>query len=133
MRTLRFLIRRKSFAAASQESMKSCTVRDYFKAAGVSIRTRTFPRGRVRKSIASAKPILICRTTLLYWSILMNGFAKICLAVALLSALARATDNQLMESTRADKDAALTTNSGSSFWRSSRPVYAEQDTYGKPL
>jgi hypothetical protein len=63
----------------------------------------------------------------------MNGFAKICLAVALFSALVGATDNQLMESTKADKDVPLTTDPVASFWRSSRPVYAEKDTYGKPL
>jgi hypothetical protein len=63
----------------------------------------------------------------------MNGFAKICLTVMLLSAAAGAADNQLMESTKADKDVPLTTNPGSSFWRASLPVYAEKDTYGKPL
>src|SRR2546430_13529894 len=133
MRTLRFLIRLMSSAAASRESMKSYIARDYFRAAGVSIRMRTFQPGRVRKSIASVKPILICKTTRLYRSISMNGFAKICLTVMLLSAAAGAADNQLMESTKADKDVTLTTNPGSSFWRASRPVYAEQDTYGKPL
>ena len=63
----------------------------------------------------------------------MNGFAKICLTVALLSAVASATDNQLMESTNADKDVPLTTNSGASFWQGGRSVYAEQDTYGRPV
>jgi Carbohydrate family 9 binding domain-like len=63
----------------------------------------------------------------------MNGLAKICLALMLLSTIAGAADNQLMESTKANEDVPLTTNPGSSFWRASRPVYAEQDTYGKPL
>jgi len=63
----------------------------------------------------------------------MNGFAKICLTVMLLSAAAGAADNQLMESTKAHEDVPLTTNPGSSFWRASLPVYAEKDTYGKPL
>jgi hypothetical protein len=63
----------------------------------------------------------------------MNGFAKVWLAVVLLGTVAGAADNQLMESTRVDKDVPLTANPGSSFWRASRPVYAEKDTYGKPL
>jgi hypothetical protein len=58
----------------------------------------------------------------------MNGFTKICLAVILFGGAASAADNQLMESTKADKDVPLTTNSGSSFWRGGRPVYAAQDT-----
>ncbi len=64
----------------------------------------------------------------------MNGFVKICLTLMLLSAAAAvAGDNPLMESTKADKDVPLTTNPGSSFWSSTPPVYAETDTYGKPL
>ena len=63
----------------------------------------------------------------------MIGFAKICLTLMLLSAVAGAVDNQPMESTKANKDVPLTTNPGSSFWRDSRPVYAEKDTYGRPV
>jgi len=64
----------------------------------------------------------------------MNGFVKICLTLTLLSAAAAvAGDNPLMESTKADKDVPLTTNPGLSFWSSTPPVYAETDTYGKPL
>ena len=44
-----------------------------------------------------------------------------------------AADNSLIESTKADEDVALSTDSDSSFWRGGRPVYAEKDTYGKPL
>jgi hypothetical protein len=63
----------------------------------------------------------------------MNGFAKLWLALLLLTAVAFADDDQLMESTKANKDVPLTTNAGSSFWRDSRPGHAEKDTYGKPL
>src|SRR6266576_2488515 len=110
--------------------MKFCIGRDYFRAAGVSIRVRIFHQVKVRKSIASVKPILIYKTTFSCGSISMNGFAKVCLTVILLGAVA-AADNQPMESTNADKDVSLTTNPGSLFWLGSHPIYWEQDTYGK--
>ncbi len=44
-----------------------------------------------------------------------------------------AGDNNLIESAKADNDVALSTDSDSSFWRGSHPVYAERDTFGKPL
>jgi len=63
----------------------------------------------------------------------MNGSAKVCMVVALLVAVAVAADDKLIESVKADDDVFLTTNPDSSFWRSGPAVYAERDTYGKPL
>ncbi len=63
----------------------------------------------------------------------MNGLVRVCIVLMLLGAVAMAADNSLIESTKADEDVALSTNSDSSFWRGGRPVYAERDTYGKPL
>jgi hypothetical protein len=63
----------------------------------------------------------------------MHGFARVCLALALLAAVAFAADDKAMESMKADNDVALTTNRISSFWQGGRAVYAESDTYGKPL
>src|SRR6476646_392262 len=99
MRTLHCLIQITNFAAALQESMKSCVARDYFRDVGVWIRMRTCHQGRARRSIEYAKPILICKTTPSYRSTLMNGFAKLWLALLLLlPAVAVAGDNQQMES-----------------------------------
>jgi hypothetical protein len=63
----------------------------------------------------------------------MNSFARVCLAPALLAAVAFAADDKAMESMKADNDVALTTNRISSFWQGGHAVYAESDTYGKPL
>ncbi len=63
----------------------------------------------------------------------MHGFARVCLAPALLAAVAFAADDKAMESMKADNDVALTTNRISSFWQGGHAVYAESDTYGNPL
>ena len=63
----------------------------------------------------------------------MHGFARVCLAPALLAAVAFAADDKAMESMKADNEVALTTNRISSFWQGGHAVYAESDTYGKPL
>src|SRR6202035_232556 len=66
-------------------------------------------------------------------SIAMNDSAKVCAVLALLAAVAFAGDDRLIVSVKADNDVAITTNPDSSFWRSGPAVYAQRDTYGKPL
>ena|SRR2546430_1498186 len=67
----------------------------------------------------------------------MNVSVGICVALALVAAFALTaadkSDEKLMESTKADKDVALTTDPDSAFWSGGRAVFAERDTYGKPL
>jgi hypothetical protein len=63
----------------------------------------------------------------------MNGFAIVCVALALLAAVAFAADDKSIESMKADNEVALTTNRVSSFWQGGPAVYAESDRYGKPL
>ncbi len=63
----------------------------------------------------------------------MNRSAIVCVVLALFAAVAFAADDKSIESMRADNDVALTTNPVSSFWQGGRAVYAESDTYGKPL
>jgi hypothetical protein len=54
-------------------------------------------------------------------------------ALALLAAVAFAADDKSIESMKADNDVPLTANPISSFWQVGRAVYAEKDTYGKPI
>jgi hypothetical protein len=63
----------------------------------------------------------------------MNGFAIVCVALALLPAVAFAADDRSIESVKADNDVALTANRVSSFWQGGHAVPAESDRYGKPL
>ncbi len=63
----------------------------------------------------------------------MSGSAIVGVVLALFAAIAVAADDKSIESMKADNDVALTTNPGSSFWQGGRGVYAERDTYGKPL
>ena len=63
----------------------------------------------------------------------MNGFAIVCLALALLATVAFAADDKSIESMKADNDVPLTANPNSSFWQPGRAVYAEKDRYGKPI
>jgi len=63
----------------------------------------------------------------------MNRSAMVCVVLALFAAVAFAADDKSIESMKADNDVALTTNPVSSFWRGGSAVYAERDTYGKPL
>src|SRR5260370_42295801 len=63
----------------------------------------------------------------------MHCFARVCLAPALVAAVAFAADDKSIESMKADNDVALTTNRISSFWQGGHAVYSESDTYGKPM
>ncbi len=63
----------------------------------------------------------------------MSGSAIVGVVLALFAAIAVAADDKSIESMKADNDVALTTNPVSSFWQGGRGVYAERDTYGKPL
>ncbi len=63
----------------------------------------------------------------------MSGSPIVCVVLALFAAIAVAADDKSIESMKADNDVALTTNPVSSFWQGGRAVYAERDTYGKPL
>src|SRR5260370_22478663 len=63
----------------------------------------------------------------------MSGSAIVGVVLALFAAIAVAADAKSIESMKADNDVALTTNPVSSFWQGGRGVYAERDTYGKPL
>jgi hypothetical protein len=66
-------------------------------------------------------------------SIAMNRYAIVCLVLALFAAVAVAADDKSIESIKADKEVALTTDPASSFWRDGSAVFAERDTYGEPL
>jgi hypothetical protein len=61
----------------------------------------------------------------------MNGFASLLMMTALLCGLAFAKDQNAIESVRAEKDAMLTLDPSSVFWRESRVVHVEQDLTGK--
>ncbi len=63
----------------------------------------------------------------------MSGSAIVGVVLVLFAAIAVAADDKSIESMKADNDVALTTNPVSSFWQGGRGVYAERDTYGKPL
>ena len=63
----------------------------------------------------------------------MNGSVLICVVLAMFAAVAIAGDDKSMESMKAYKDVALTTNPASSFWQGGHAIYAERDTHGKPL
>ena len=63
----------------------------------------------------------------------MNDPAGVCIVLALLAAVAFAADYKSIESMKADNDVALTTNRVSSFWQGGHAVYADSDSYGKPL
>ncbi len=63
----------------------------------------------------------------------MSGSAIVGVVLVLFAAIAVAANDKSIESMKADNDVALTTNPVSSFWQGGRGVYAERDTYGKPL
>jgi hypothetical protein len=69
----------------------------------------------------------------LSWSIAMNRSTIVCVVLALSAAFAFAAADKSIESMKADNDVTLTTNPASSFWQGGRAVYAETDTFGKPL
>jgi hypothetical protein len=63
----------------------------------------------------------------------MKGSAIVCVVVALLTGVAVGADDKPIESMKAENDASLTTDPASSFWQGGPAVYAERDTYAKPL
>lgn len=65
--------------------------------------------------------------------IAINNSRGVCIVLVLLAAVAFAANDKSIASMKANKDVALTTNSVSSFWQGGPPIYAERDTYGKPL
>ncbi len=56
-----------------------------------------------------------------------------CIVLVLFAAGAFAADDRSIESMKSDNDVVLTTDTSSSFWQGTRAVYAERDTYGRPL
>src|SRR5882672_9036683 len=66
-------------------------------------------------------------------SIAVKVSAGVCIVLALFAAGAFAANDRSIESMKADNDVVLTTDTSSSFWQSARAVYAEKDTYGRPL
>lgn len=63
----------------------------------------------------------------------MNGLARIVFFVVMTSAAALAADNSVVESVRAQRDVALTTDPASSFWSGAHPVFLEKDTDGRTV
>jgi hypothetical protein len=61
----------------------------------------------------------------------MNGFAKLPFLLLVIASIAVAADHAVIESVRAEQDVPLTLDPASPFWRVSRPVYMEQDNFGK--
>jgi hypothetical protein len=63
----------------------------------------------------------------------MNRFCWSFVFLAFSASCAVAADSNIIESTRSRHDAALQTDPASAFWQDARPIYAERDTYGKPV
>jgi hypothetical protein len=63
----------------------------------------------------------------------MHCFVKVFLLILTSAALAVAADNNVIESTRAREDMALTTYPVATFWQGARPVYAEKSPNAEPL
>jgi hypothetical protein len=63
----------------------------------------------------------------------MRYFIKVFLLILTGAALAVAADENLIESTRAREDVALTTYPAAAFWLGTRPVYAERSPNAEPL
>lgn len=59
--------------------------------------------------------------------------APLILLTALVASMAIAADNHILQSSRAPHDVALETNPASEFWRAAPRVFAEHDSYGKPV
>ena len=62
----------------------------------------------------------------------MNGFVRT-LVVVLLSGATLVAGQAVIESTFANKDAALQVDPALPFWSAARPVLMEKDTFGKPV
>ena len=63
----------------------------------------------------------------------MNGFAKLPFLLLVMASIALAADHAVIESVRAEQDVPLTLDPASPFWKASRPVYMEQDNFGKTV
>ena len=63
----------------------------------------------------------------------MNGFAKLLFLLLVIASVALAADHAVIESVRAEQDVPLTLDPASPFWKPSRPVYMEQDNFGKTV
>jgi hypothetical protein len=61
----------------------------------------------------------------------MNGFANIVLLMLFVPGVAGGSDQAVIESVHATQDVALDLDPRSDFWRTSRPVYMEEDGPGK--
>jgi len=61
----------------------------------------------------------------------MNGFANIVLLMLFVSGAAAVSDPAMIESVYATRDIPLHLDPASNFWRASRPVYMEKDSFGK--
>lgn len=61
----------------------------------------------------------------------MHGFAKLLLLLLIISGMARAADNAVIESVQADQDVPLELDPAAPFWRTAHPVYMEKDSLGK--
>jgi hypothetical protein len=62
----------------------------------------------------------------------MNGFVRT-LVVVLLSGPTLVAGEAVIESTFANKDAALQVDPALPFWSAARPVFMEKDSFGKPV
>jgi hypothetical protein len=63
----------------------------------------------------------------------MNGFAELLFLLLLSTSIALGADPAVIESVRAEQDVPLTLDPASLFWKVSRPVYMEQDSFGKAV
>ncbi|HEX9109937.1 MAG TPA: carbohydrate-binding family 9-like protein [Terriglobales bacterium] len=63
----------------------------------------------------------------------MIGLARALMVAFLGSVTALAADSAVVESVHAERDVPLKLDPTSSFWSGSRPVYMEQDTFGKAV
>jgi hypothetical protein len=63
----------------------------------------------------------------------MNGFANFVLLMLLLAPMAGSQERAVMESVRANQDVSLNVDPGFAFWRDSRAVYMENDSFGKTV
>ena len=63
----------------------------------------------------------------------MNWLVAACLLVISGAGCAQEMKSEAFKSVYAEHDVSLETDPGSAFWRGAVPVYAEVDTYGKPV
>jgi hypothetical protein len=63
----------------------------------------------------------------------MNGFAKVFFVMLIGFVPALATGQAVVDSTFAKQDVRLELDSGSPFWKASRPIYMEKDEFGKAV